>query len=243
MDRRQYVYTEPYQRPGAASPPPMQRMESRPTFEGQSNGLRLFLFVLLSAIIGGIAHLWVGLDRLSTLLVSMIFLWFMWMADLVFATGYIHKRSEQKTEQMRIRAAMMDAATINEAQDEVLQMLWAECKSLHLRIDTLETLKIHEQGKARTIHKADPLDLRIKSWITSEIFNGNGRLVGVHPNGQLKKAMPFKQDKPGAQDTEDGRGYTRLVSLGLIGRRDDNYVWVGPQTLPDAMARFNRINP
>lgn len=92
---------------------------------------------------------------------------------------------------------------------------------------------IQDNQGARTIDKYEPVDAMIAKFLTEQIFDAAGRFVGVHPNGQIKRAFPFKQGTGGANDA----AYERSVRLGLV-RRDErgNYLYRGPKHLADALA-------
>jgi hypothetical protein len=215
-----------------------QRMEARPSWEGRSDVGRLLVFVALGIAAGVIAYFVVEIDRLPALLLGLLLVVLLWLVDNLFSTGYLHKQAEQRTEQMRIRAAMMDAAAVNEAQDEAMQLLWQEIQKLHQRLDAMDTFTVSDGRTVRQVHKADTADLRIRQWLTTDVFNANGAMVGVHPNGQLKRAVPFKES---AATDEDKAAYRRLVAAGLLGRSGNNYVWVGPSTLPLALDKLARL--
>ncbi len=222
-----------------AQPTQPQRMEARPTFEGQSGAGRLLFFALFAVVAAVAAHLLADVDRLRSLLLGMGFLLAMWTVDLVFATGFVHKWMEQGTERRRIMAAMMDAAAINEAQDEAMELLWQEVQRAHTRLDAMETIRISNGRTVREVHKADTVDLRIRQWIATEVFNASGAMTGVYPNGQLKRAVPFKASAPPGSDEETA--HRRLVAAGLLGRVGNNYVWTGPATLPLALEKLTRL--
>lgn len=220
--------------------PPQQPLERRPSFEGQPPNVgRLMVFVVLGVVVGAAAFYFVGIDRVWTLVVSVSFVIVMWGIDLAFTTGFTHKLIEQRTEQQRIMAALVDAAAVNTAQDELFEMMWAELKRLDGRIDTMDTFTVHEQGRTREVLKQDSIDLRIKTWITSEIFDGAGQLVGAYSNGQIRRAVPFKASA--AEGSEELQAYERLVRAGLLSKRGDNYIWIGPLTLTDTFKKLEAM--
>lgn len=219
--------------------PQPQRMEARPTFEGQSGAGRLLLFALFAVVAALAAHFLAGVDSLRSILLGMGFLLAMWTVDLVFATGFVHKWMEQATERRRIMAVMMDAATVNEAQDAAMEVLWDELKRLERRLDAMDTIEISDGRTARKVHKADTVDLRLRQWLSTEVFSASGAMVGVHPNGQLKRAVPFKESA--APGSEEHTAYRRLVTAGLLGRNGNNYIWTGPPTLPLALEKLARL--
>lgn len=222
------------------APPPPQPLERRPSFEGQAPNVgRLLVFVLLAAIVGAAAFYLVGVDRLYSLLLAIGFVVVMWGVDLSFTTGFTHKLIEQRTEQQRIAAALVDAAAVNAAQDELFELMWAELKRLETRLDTVETFKVHEQGRTRDVLKLDGVDIRIKNWVTGEIFDSSGQLAGVYSNGQIKRAVPFKASAP--EGSEEQQAYQRLVRAGLLGKRQDNYIWTGPLTLTDTFKKLEAM--
>lgn len=222
------------------NPPPPQQMERRPSFEGQPPNVgRLMVFVVLGVVVGAAAFYFVGIDRVWTLVVSVSFVIVMWGIDLAFTTGFTHKLIEQRTEQQRIMAALVDAAAVNTAQDELFEMMWAELKRLDGRIDTMDTFTVHEQGRTREVLKQDSIDLRIKTWITEKIFNSAGQLVGAYDNGQIKRAVPFKESSP--DGSEELQAYERLVRAGLLSKRGDNYIWIGPLTLTDTFKKLEAM--
>ena len=206
--------------------PPQQPLERRPSFEGQPPNVgRLMVFVVLGGVVGAVAFYWVGADKLWSLLLGVMVLIILWAVDLAFTTGFTHKLIEQRTEQQRIMAALVDAAAVNTAQDELFEMMWAELKRLDMRIDSVDTFKVHAQGKSWDVLKQDNVDIRIKTWITEKIFNSAGQLVGVYDNGQIKLDVPFKDSAP--EDSEELQAYERLVRAGLLSKRGDNYIWMG----------------
>jgi hypothetical protein len=213
---------------------PVTRMETRPTFEGRVGVGRLLVFVALGAVLVLASYLWVGLDKLPSLLLGGAFVVLMWTVDLYFATGLGHKQSEQQTERLRIRAALADALAIDETRDQQLDILRSEIQRLEIRLDSMETIRIHDRGKVQVVNKTDDLGIKLKNWIVRDIFDTGGQLSGVHPNGQLVRAMPFKQDSE-----DGGEGYRRLLSVGLVARdTHGNYRWVGPRILPDALEKL-----
>ena len=218
---------EPW-RPNSTPPPPAQ-LERRPSFEGQAPNVgRLGVFVLLAAAVGGGAYLG-GLPSLGALGVGVVVLVVFWAVDLAFTTGYLHKLSEQRTEQQRINASLLDVMAVNAAQDELFDAIDKRFATLDARISAVETIRITEQGKSRDINKMDALDIQIKAWVMKDVFNSNGILTGTHPNGQLKGSMPFKQGSD---------GYERLVWAQLITKDKGGYIWTGPQTLADTLTRL-----
>lgn len=222
------------------SPPPQQQLERRPTFEGQAPNVGVLLvFVLLGVGVGAVAFYWVAIDRLWSLLLGLLFVVVMWLVYLAFTTGYLHKLIEQRTEQQRIMAALVDAAAVNTAQDELFELIWKELKRLDMRIDSVDTFKVHAQGKSWDVLKQDNVDIRIKTWITEKIFNPAGQLVGAYDNGQIKRAVPFKESSP--EGSEELQAYERLVRAGLLSKRGDNYIWIGPVTLSDAYKKLEAM--
>jgi hypothetical protein len=220
--------------------PPPQQMERRPSFEGQPPNVgRLLVFVLLGVVVGAVAFYWVGLDRLWSLLLGVVVLIILWGIDLAFTTGFTHKLIEQRTEQQRISAALVDAAAVNAAQDELFELINAELKRLDMRIDSVDTFKVHAQGKSWDVLKQDNVDIRIKTWITEKIFNSAGQLVGAYDNGQIKQAVPFKDSAP--DDSEELQAYERLVRAGLLSKRGNNYIWIGPLTLTDTFKKLEAM--
>jgi len=197
------------------------------------------VFVLLGGVVGAVAFYWVGADKLWSLLLGVVVLIVLWAVDLAFTTGFTHKLIEQRTEQQRVMAALVDAAAVNTAQDELFEMMWAELKRLDGRIDSVDTFKVHAQGKSWDVLKQDGIDIRIKNWITSEIFDGAGQLVGTYKNGQLKRAVPFKASA--AEGSEELQAYERLVRAGLLSKRGDNYIWIGPLTLTDTFKKLEAM--
>lgn len=230
---------EPYYVPAQPPAAQPQRMEARPTFEGQSGAGRLLLFALFAIVAAAAAHFLGDMERLRAILLGMAFLIIMWTVDLVFATGFVHKWMEQRTESKRIDAAMIDAAAINEAQDEAMELLWQELQRIEQRLDAIETIRISDGRTTRDVHKADTVDLRIRQWITTDIFNASGAMIGVHPNSQLKRSVPFKESSP--QDSDEYTAWRRLVAAGLLGRNGNNYIWTGPATLPLALEKLARL--
>ncbi len=220
--------------------PPPQQMERRPTFEGQAPNVgRLMVFVVLGVVVGAAAFYFVGLDRLWSLSLALVFVVSMWCVDLAFTTGFTHKLIEQRTEQQRIMAALVDAAAVNTAQDELFEMMWAELKRLDMRIDTMETFRVSDGRTTREVLKIDSTDLRIKAWLTGEIFDKAGQLVGAYDNGQIKRAVPFKESSK--EGTEEAAAYARLVRAGLLAKRGDNYIWIGPLTLTETIRKLEAM--
>ena len=222
------------------NPPPPQQMERRPSFEGQPPNVgRLMVFVLLGGVVGAVAFYWVGADKLWSLLLGVVVLIVLWAVDLAFTTGFTHKLIEQRTEQQRIAVALVDAAAVNTAQDELFVLLNNDIKRLDMRIDNLETFKVHEQGRTREVMKQDGIDIRIKNWIAGEIFGGAEQLAGVYNNGQIKKTVPFKESSK--EGSEELQAYARLVRAGLLSKRGDNYIWIGPVTLTDTFKKLEAM--
>lgn len=220
--------------------PPTQPLERRPSFEGQPPNVgRLMVFVVLGCLVGAVAFYWVGVDRLLSLLLGVVVLIILWAVDLAFTTGFTHKLIEQRTEQQRIMAALVDAAAVNTAQDELFELMWANIRNIEAKLEAMDTIKVHEQGRTREIMKMDAIDIRIKTWITEKIFDSVGKLAGVHSNGQIKQAVPFKSSAP--EDSEELQAYERLVRAGLLGRRGDNYIWTGPLTLTDTFKKLEAM--
>ena len=220
--------------------PPQQPLERRPSFEGQPpNVSRLLVFVLLGGVVGAVAFYWVGADKLWSLLLGVVVLIVLWAVDLAFTTGFTHKLIEQRTEQQRIMAALVDAAAVNTAQDELFEMIDKELKRLDGRIDTMDTFTVHEQGRTREVLKQDSIDLRIKTWITEKIFNSAGQLVGAYDNGQIKRAVPFKESS--AEGSEELQAYERLVRAGLLAKKGNNYHWIGPLVLTDTFKKLEAM--
>jgi hypothetical protein len=217
--------------------PPPQRMEDRPTWTGEGIPVaRLGLFLVVAIVVGLLLYYVAGLPPGWAIMLSSGILLVAWVVDLMFATGYLHKREEQATERQRIRAALVDAAVINASQDEALAIIWEEIRRVNGRLDAMEVITVTERGgRARTVAKTDTGDLRIQQWLTSEIFDSAGRLVGVHPNGQIKRSFPFKEN---SGDEEAVAAWRRLAGAGLVGRNGVNYMWLGPQTLPAALAKL-----
>lgn len=215
--------------------PQVQKLEARPTWEARPSVERLLLLLVVSVGLGTLLHWWVGMDKATTVAAAVALFLVTWLVELVFSTGFLHKREEQRTEQLRIRGAMMEAIAVNEAQEERLDFLWEEIQRLGIRFDAMDAIRIHEGSNMRVIPKQDALDLQLKAWITGTIFDKMGVVVGAHPNGQLKKAMPFKQ-----RDGDEGAGYRRLTALGLVSKRGDNYFWIGPTTLALTLERMSK---
>jgi hypothetical protein len=176
---------------------------------------------------------------LWSLLLGVVVLIILWGIDLAFTTGFTHKLIEQRTEQQRISAALVDAAAVNAAQDELFELINAELKRLDMRIDSVDTFKVHAQGKSWDVLKQDNVDIRIKTWITEKIFNSAGQLVGAYDNGQIKQAVPFKDSAP--DDSEELQAYERLVRAGLLSKRGNNYIWIGPLTLTDTFKKLEAM--
>jgi hypothetical protein len=60
----------------------------------------------------------------------------------------------------------------------------------------------------------------------------------VYSNGQIKKAVPFKET---SKQEDDQQAYARLVRAGLLGKRGDNYIWTGPLTLTDTFKKLEAM--
>lgn len=212
-----------------AVPEAPKHLENRPSFEGQAPNVgRLMVFVLLAVVVGAMVYVSVG-TALWSIVAGVVFLIVMWAVDLSFTTGYLHKLAEQRTEQQRINASLLDIMAVNDAQNEYFDTIERRLDAYDSRLKDLEKISITEQGKTRQIAKHDSLDIDIEKWITGEIFASNGLLKGVHPSGHIKGQMPFKQGTD---------GYTRLVALRLVTRDEGGYKWVGPQTLIDTRERL-----
>lgn len=97
------------------------------------------------------------------------------------------------------------------------------------------TVKIVGRDGSATLPKWDALDAVIHRWLTDQIFNEAGRLVGVHrTNMQVARAMPFKLDQPGLS----GQAYRRAAALGLVRKEEHGYIYTGPLELSGALSRL-----
>lgn len=222
----------------ATAQPPLvtQPMESRPTFVGQLDTLRLAIYGAFGIVIG-LLYYYVGAQpaREAILVGAGATLAFI-AIDLLFSTGFLHKLVEQETERKRIEAAY-PAEAHDVVHDEQIGALWEYLYSLEARLDALNTLKIGGIGGEREIPKADTVDLRIRQWLTTEIFP-NGQLAGVYANGQIKRSFPFKGT---SDDPEDRAGWSRLTAAGLVGLVGNNYIWTGPTTLGLTMQKLQMV--
>jgi len=224
---------------GQTQPQPqivMQPAEARPTFVGQLDTTRLAIYGAFGVVIGLLAY-YVGNEeaRRAILIGGGSTLAFI-TVDLLFSTGFLHKLVEQETERKRIEATY-PAEARDAAHDEQIGALWEYVYSLEARLDALNTLKVGGIGGEREIPKVDTVDLRIRQWLTTEIFP-NGQLAGVHANGQIKRSFPFKgtSDNP-----EDRAGWSRLTAAGLVGKSGNNYMWTGPATLGLTMQKLQIV--
>ena len=218
------------------APPPMQPFEHRPTFVGQLDTMRLAIYGAFGAALGVLLHFVADVDRAPAIVAGAGAVLAFVVVDLLFSTGFLHKLIEQVTERRRIEAAY-PADYYDEVRDEQIGALWEYVYSLEARLDALNTIKVGGIGGEYEIPKVDTADLRIRKWLVDEIFP-NGQLTGVHSNGQIKRAFPFKgtSDNP-----EDRAAWQRLTAAGLVGKNGNNYVWTGPATLGLAMKKLSNV--
>jgi len=223
--------------PAPTAPLPAQPMEHRPTFAGQMETLRLAIYGLFGAIVGTLLYYIGDTTQRDAILIGAGAVLLFIATDLLFSTGFLHKLVEQETERKRIDASY-PAEYHDAAHDEAIGALWEYVYSLEARLDALNTIKIGGIDGEREIPKVDTVDLRIRQWLTTEIFP-NGQLAGVHANGQIKRAFPFK----GTSDQADDRAaWSRLAAAGLVGKSGNNYVWTGPTTLGLTMQKLQSVS-
>ncbi len=221
----------------AATPPPItastQSMEARPTFRGQVDGLRLIVFVCVALVpaallygVGG-ASVWLCVTAWLVLFAAL------YAMDLLTVTGLFHKAIEQRTERLRIEAALAQNQTGDAAQQAQIDTLLEAVGDLQDRVDALErTFVVHDAAGSRTVSATDETDTAIRRWLREVVFGGGSTPVGVYANGQIASAMPFK-------DGSDG--FRRLQAAGLCSRNNNgNYVYVGPPNVVDALAKLQR---
>ncbi len=219
------------------APPLMQPFEHRPTFVGQIDTVRLALYGAFGLAIGALLYFVAEIDRAPAIIAGAGSVLAFVVVDLLFSTGFLHKLIEQSTERRRIEAAY-PADYYDGVHDEQIGALWEYMYSLEARLDALNTIKVGGIGGEREIPKAGMADLKIRQWLTTEIFP-NGQLAGVHPNGQIKRSFPFKGT---SDDPDDRAAWSRLQAAGLVGKNGNNYMWTGPSTLGLTMQKLSMVS-
>ena len=219
-----------------------QAVEERPSFRGEVDSKRVIVFFIFACLLaagsGALAYN-LGLSLIITIIISMLVLavafvpLYRWDAQI--STGYLHKREEQTTERLRIDAAMLDAVAINAEQSQQIAMVFDELRRLDERINAIDAIRVIDNTGTKVINKNDPVDSLIQQWLARAIFDSAGRLAGIHPNGQIKSAMPFKET---SQEDNAKTAYRRLIAAGLIGREGNNYIWIGPSTLSQTIRKL-----
>jgi len=210
-----------------------QEMETRPTFAGQADSIRLALFLVV-AVAGGVAlFLLAGWPVWACVVTAFGVFIAAYFVDTAFATGYLHKAIEQHTERLRIEAALAQNQTGDAAQQAQIDLLLEAVGDLQDRLDKLERhITIVDRSGSRTVAFTDETDTALRKWLRDTIFGGGATPVGVHArNGQIASAMPFK---------EGSDGFRRLKAAGLVDRIGQNYHYVGPQNVLEALQKLQK---
>jgi hypothetical protein len=204
-----------------------------------SDSTRLVLYFSLAVIVGAaLAYaLWVyeappAVAVLAAAAAALVVFSAFYGFDMFILSGYAHRRLE-------VHASTYLAETArdtNLVQAEQIEQIWDFVFELEERINGLATIEVHDHTGTRRVPRVDPIDGMIRRWLTSNVFDPNGLLSGVHPTGQLKNAYPFKGNSDDAQ-----AAHARLTAAGLVGKNGNNYTWTGPQTLSDTLLKVTRF--
>mgnify|MGYP000907602650 CR=1 FL=1 len=208
------------------------RETTTPTHKGEISQWRTGVFFVLAfavALCGAwLAFTWSGVTvALSVFVLALLFVFVpLYAWDSMLSSGFMHRRSELSVEMAKIDLATLEAARINEAQQEQLNEIYDTLAQHDERIKAVETIRVTDQDGTRHVAKHDNVDIRIAAWLHQTMFDANGMLCGAHPAGHLKAAYPFKGD-----DEEAQTAHRRLLKAGLVGKTGNNYTWTGPNTL------------
>lgn len=225
-----YMQTEPTQ-------------QSRPTYKGETSGLRLVVFFALAFFSSmGVAvvawELWhmviVSFGLFAVALLGVFIP--VYRYDMEVSTGLRHRRMELIAEDNKSQDAVRiatAAATVNNEQQVQIEQLWNANRLLEERLKAVETYRIHDRKGTRDIPRQDEFDMAIDSWLAQFMFDANGVLVGSHPTGHIKRAFPFT-----AKDERGRQCFARLSAAGLIGKSGNNYTWTGPKTLTETQQKL-----
>ena len=214
-------------------------MEPRPSPAGRLEVSRLILYAVLSFVVS-----WSLYDlaewELGWAVWSGVGVWLIvFLIDAVFSTGFLHKREEQQTERLRLDAQLAEVEATNQNQTAALEIIWEELARMEERINSMASLKVTSRDGERVIPRDDMVDRLIQRWLTTEIFDQNGQLSGVHiPSMQIKRAVPFKAT---SKNEDELAAYKRLIAAGLIGQSGNNYTWTGPQRLSMAVDALSKL--
>lgn len=209
-----------------------QLVTKAPTVRGEISGLRTGIFFALAIVVGGaFAYLawsvWGAMVAVAVFVLALLLTFapfYLW--DSAVSSGFMHRRSELSVEMAKIDLATLEAARINEAQQEQLNEIYDTLAQFDERLKAVETIRVTDQDGTRHVPKHDNIDIRIGAWLHQTMFDANGMLCGAHPAGHLKAAYPFKGD-----EEESRTAHARLLRAGLIGKTGNNYTWTGPKTL------------
>lgn len=203
-----------------------------PTVKGATDGLKITVFFALAVIVGAsigyIVSLFAGITVAVAVFVLTVLGVFvpLFVFTLLTESGFLHRRIETNVELAKIDLATLEAARINEAQQEQLNEIYDTLAQHDERIKAVETIRVTDQDGTRHVAKHDNVDIRIGAWLHQTMFDANGMLCGAHPAGHLKGPYPFKGD-----DEESQTAHRRLLQAGLVGKSGNNYTWTGPRTL------------
>ena len=218
-----------------APPVDPQPAELRPTFQGQVDSLRFVFYGFFGALIGLCLRFLAQVPAAAAIIAAGLFVLAFVVVDLLFSTGLLHKWSEQQTERLRIEAAFLGDG-VDSGQEAAIAALWDYLYTvIEPQLDAMKTIRVSDRDGVREVPKVDTIDLHIRRWLTGKMFDETGRLAGVHPNMQIRSAVPFKES---IRSEEEQAAYQRLAAAGLIGRRGNDYVWTGPQLLSQTMERL-----
>jgi hypothetical protein len=151
---------------------------------------------------------------------------------MVILSGYAHRRLEVK-ENTKLAEIARDT---NAVQTEQIEQLWDFVFGLEEQVKGLRTITVTDRTGTRQIPREDQVDLSIRRWLTTSVFDASGQPAGVLKNAQLRNAYPFKGEAPEAQ-----AAHGRLTAAGLVGWNGTNYTWVGPVTLQTTLDKLRRF--
>jgi hypothetical protein len=120
---------------------------------------------------------------------------------------------------------------VNTRQPPATDPTNSEADALQDRMDRVNRhITIVDRSGSRTVAFTDETDTALRKWLRDTIFGGGSTPVGVHArNGQIASAMPFK---------EGSDGFRRLKAAGLVDRSGQNYHYVGPQNVREALQKL-----
>lgn len=186
--------------------------------------------LLLGAVYVG--YVWFGWWLLGAVPLGFVGVALIVTGALNFARNAI---DELRDSMVVVRLGRENAKLRTENEAVTAYALQLEARVEHLHGLLAQKVTIQDNNGVREMPKYDAVDGAIAEFIKTQIFDEKGRLVGIHPNRQVKRAFPFKQ----GTGTHNETAYQRCVRLSLI-RRDEhgNYLYVGPDVLVDALAKL-----